>query len=127
MGFKTGAYAKVWEVSPLGANSTKIRVSISKKNKMSGEYEDDFSGYIVCYGDAAIAASKLVKGARIKLGDCDVSTKYDKAKGVTYTNFKLYTFDGDTAGGSTATKKADTKAVDDGEVEVDVECRDTPF
>ena len=39
MGFRTGAYAKVWEVTPMSDTSTKVRMSISRKNKQSGEYE----------------------------------------------------------------------------------------
>lgn len=31
MGFRTGAYAKVWEVSPMSDTSTKIRISVSRK------------------------------------------------------------------------------------------------
>lgn len=42
MGFRTGAYAKVWEVTPMSDTSTKVRMSISRKNKQSGEYEQDF-------------------------------------------------------------------------------------
>lgn len=41
MGFRTGAYAKVWEVTPMSDTSTKIRISVSRKNKQTGEYEQD--------------------------------------------------------------------------------------
>jgi len=34
MGFRTGAYAKVWEVTPMSDTSTKVRMSISRKNKV---------------------------------------------------------------------------------------------
>ena len=42
MGFRTGAYAKVWKVEPYSDTSVKLRISISRKNKQSGEYEQDF-------------------------------------------------------------------------------------
>ena len=45
MGFRTGAYAKVWEVTPMSDTSTKVRMSVSRKNKQTGEYEQDFSIY----------------------------------------------------------------------------------
>ncbi len=45
MGFRTGAYAKVWEVDPVRDTATKIRISTSRKDKQTGEYEQDFSGY----------------------------------------------------------------------------------
>lgn len=94
MGFHTGAFAKVWEVNPMSDTSTKIRISISRKNKQSGEYEQDFSGYVLAIGTAAAKkAACLKEGDRIKLGDVDVSTKYDKEKNITYTNFRLFSLE----------------------------------
>ena len=52
MGFRTGAWAKVWEVKPMSDTSTKIRMSVSRKNKQ-GEYEQDFSGFVLAIGTAA--------------------------------------------------------------------------
>lgn len=96
MGFRTGAYAKVWEVTPMSDTSTKVRMSISRKNKQSGEYEQDFSGFVLAIGTAAAKkAAGLKEGNRIKLGDVDVTTKYDKEKKVTYTNFKMFSFEFD--------------------------------
>lgn len=94
MGFRTGAYATVWEAKPITPSHTKIKISISYKDKNTGEYNDDFSGFVSCFGSqtAAMAAS-LSPRSRIKLGDCDVSTSYDKEKRVGYTNFKLFTFE----------------------------------
>lgn len=84
MGFRTGAYAKVWEVTPMSDTSTKVRMSISRKNKQSGEYEQDFSGFVLAIGTAAAKkAAGLKEGNRIKLGDVDVTTKYDKEKKIT--------------------------------------------
>ncbi len=116
MGFRTGAYAKVWEVSPMSDTSTKIRISVSRKNKQSGEYEQDFSGYVLCIGtSAAKKASLLREGSRIKIGDCDVTTKYDPQKKTTYTNFKLFSFDD--ADSSNTDPTEPECSVDDGEVE----------
>lgn len=78
MGFRTGAYAKVWEVKPFSDTSVKLRLSVSRKNKQTGEYEQDFSGYVNAVGTAAAKkAACLKEGDRIKLGDVDVTTKYD--------------------------------------------------
>lgn len=94
MGFRVGAYAKVWEISPLSDTATKLRISISRKNKMTGEYEQDFSGYVLCVGSVASRdALRLKEGDRIRIGDCDVSTKYDPEKRVTYTNYKMFSFE----------------------------------
>lgn len=121
MGFRKGAYAKCWEINPMSDTSTKVRLSTSFKNKQTDEYEQDFSGFVMFVGSACAAkAAKLQKGARVRLGDVDVTTKYAKDKDVTYTNFKVFGFESPEelengeSGGSTP---PDEKAVDDGEVE----------
>ena len=65
MGFRTGAYAKVWEISPMSDTSTKLRISISRKNKQTGEYEQDFSGFVLCIGSAA--ANSGIRNILLKL------------------------------------------------------------
>lgn len=119
MGFRTGAYAKVWEVTPMSDTSTKLRISISRKNKQTNEYEQDFSGFVLCIGSAAARkAISLKEGARIKLGDCDVTTKYDAQKKVTYTNFKLFSFDTEDSSGSTTQDNTTPQpTVDEGEID----------
>lgn len=61
MGFRTGAYAKIWEVTPMSDTSTKVRLSVSRKNKQTNEYEQDFSGFVLAIGTAA--AKKPVDSA----------------------------------------------------------------
>lgn len=119
MGFRTGAWAKVWEVKPMSDTSTKIRMSVSRKNKQ-GEYEQDFSGFVLAIGTAAAhKAAGLKEGDRIKLGDVDVSTKYDKDKKVTYTNFKMFSFetDGESSSSRPAPPDEPKPGVDDGELD----------
>ena len=121
MGFRTGAFAKVWEVTPMSDTSTKLRMSISRKNKKTDEYEQDFSGFVLAIGTAAASkAARLKEGDRIKLGDVDVSTKYDKDKKITYTNFKMFSFDSDgenPAPARSASPNEPKPGVDDGEVD----------
>ena len=125
MGFRTGAWAKVWEVTPMSDTSTKVRISVNRKNKQSGEYEQDFSGFVLAIGTAAAhKAAGLKEGDRIKLGDVDVSTKYDKDKKITYTNFKMFSFEaeGESSGSSSSSRSAPPpddphSGVDDGEVD----------
>lgn len=99
--------------------STKVRMSVSRKNKQSGEYEQDFSGFVLCIGTAAAKkASQLQEGSRIKIGDCDVTTKYDEQKKITYTNFKMFSFeDADGENSSPAEQAAPEPTVDDGEID----------
>lgn len=116
MGFRTGAYAKVWEVEQKSDTSTKLRMSISRKNKQTGEYEQEFSGYVYAIGTAAAGkAAKLKEGDRIKIGDTDVTTRYDKEKKTTYTNYKIFSFDLDN--GESYDTTSPQPEVDDGEID----------
>ena len=119
MGFRTDAYAKVWSVEPVSDTHTKLRLSISRKNKTTGEYEQDFSGFVSAIGTAAAKkAAQLKEGDRIRLGDVDVTNRYDKEKGVTYTNFRLFSFGkADEAKTSAETSTEPQPTVDDGESE----------
>ena len=44
MGFRIGAYATVWEIKDGSGNWTDVKLSISKKNRYTGEYEDLLEG-----------------------------------------------------------------------------------
>lgn len=94
MGFRKGSYARVWEVQPVSDTNTKIRITISRKDKLTEEYIDEFSGFVACIGTAAAKrAANLQKGDRIKLGDVDVTTRYVKETKTLYTNFKCFNFE----------------------------------
>ena len=94
MGFRNGAYATIWEITPETNTRTKGRISVSRKNKQTEQYEQDFGGFVEFIGTAAAGkALKLRERSRIKLGDVDVQTYYKKETGVTYTNYKIFSFD----------------------------------
>lgn len=99
--------------------STKLRISVSRKNKKTGEYEQDFSGFVLAIGTAvASKAARLQQGARIQLGDVDVSTKYDREKKITYTNYKLFSFHSEEETHSPSCHPDEPEpGVDDGEFE----------
>ena len=83
MGFRKDAFATVWEVSRISDTMTKGRISISRKDKNTGEYVQDFGGFVAFCGTAcARKALNLKEKDRIKLGDVDVSNRYDKEKKV---------------------------------------------
>ena len=97
-----------------------MRISISRKNKQTGEYEQDFADWVSAVGTAAAKkAACLTQGCRIKLGDIDTTHHYDEQKKVKYTNHKVFSFelaDGDTP----APKSNNTEpqpSVDSGEVD----------
>lgn len=120
MGFRREAFATIWDVEPGKGNFTKVRLSVSRKNK-DGEYEQDFSGFCTFIGTAHAKAAKLKKKDRIKLGDVDVSTVYDAEKNREYVNYKVFDFEmagttpGDQSGGSN--RKAAANPVDSNEEE----------
>lgn len=107
MGFRTGGYATIWKVEDKGKWSN-VQLSTSRKNQR-GEYETDFSGFVAFIGAAHTAATNLQPKDRIKLGECEVTTQRDTAKNVTYTNFKVFSFEG-TNGNNVSTKPASTSA-----------------
>lgn len=124
MGFRPGAFAKVWDVSIISEKNTKLRINISRKNKETGEYEEEFSGFVNCIGTiAAKNASLLKKGNSIKLGDVDVKSKYNKEKGATYYTFNVWSFDTVGTQSDVPAKPNPVAVVDDGEVETS----DLPF
>jgi len=115
MGFRTGSYCTVWEVEPKSNTMTKARVSISRKNKNTGEYDTDFTGFIDFVGTAAASkALDLKEKTRIKLGDVDVTNRYDKETRREFVNYKVFSFDlaDDAPQGTVAPRRE----VDDGEV-----------
>lgn len=94
MSFRSGGYATVWDVQPVRNTVTKVRVSSSRKNKDTGEYEQDFSGFVSFLGTAAAGdAAKLKPRDRIKFGDVEVRNTYDKEKKVTYWNCNCFSFE----------------------------------
>lgn len=94
MGFKTGAYAKVWSVEPGESGKyVKARISVSRKNPEGG-YNQEFSGFVTLIGEANTGARKnLSVGDRIKIGGTDVTTRYDKNTGKEYINYLVFTYE----------------------------------
>ena len=131
MGFRTGAFCKVWDVEPISDRKVKLRVSISQKSKdREGEYIQEFSDFPVCLGTAcANQASRLKRGDTIRLGDVDVSNRFDKERRVTYYDFKIFSFekvDGRAPSGSdnrAASRQPSRPPAD----EVDPDAPDLPF
>lgn len=118
MGFRTGSYAKVWGVEPKSDTATTIRLSVSRKNKQTGEYTQDFSGFVSFIGTAAAKkAACLKEGDRIKLGDVDVTTKYNAEKKITYTNYKCFSFDIEIGSSALPTAAEPQPNVDEGTVD----------
>lgn len=125
MGFRQGSFATIWQIEPVKDTITKAKITTSKKNKNTGEYETDFSGFVTFLGTAvASKAAKLKEKNRIKLGEVDVTRKWDKEKQKEYINFNVFAFEmADSKATSSLPTVENTEAVDNGEVETD----DYPF
>ena len=94
MGFRTGAYAKVWSIRPISDTMASVNISTSKKNKQTDKLEKDFSGFATCIGTAAVKkAMALRDGDVIIIGDCEVSMSYGADNKPTFTNYKIYSFE----------------------------------
>jgi hypothetical protein len=118
MGFRTGSYAKVWSIDPKTDTSTLVRLSISRKDKQTNEYVQDFSGFVSFVGTvAAKKAACLKEGDRIKLVDVDVTNNYNKEKNITYTNFKCFSFETMSDDQPKSEPTESLPVVDDGEVD----------
>ena len=127
MGFRNGSFAKVWEIKPVSDRKTDLRISISYKDKQTGEYVDDFSGFVSCCGSIpASKAARLKVGDRIKLGDVDVSRVYNKEKNTNFEYFKVFSFD--TLNEASSPSPSTQSSVIDAGIEGDVEPDDRlPF
>ena len=121
MGFRTGAYAKIWDIQPGRGNTTNVRLSVSKKNKETDEYENDFSGFCTFIGNARAGAEKLKTGDVVKLGDVDVSTFYSKEKAKEYVTYKVFSFEFANGGGAVS------QHTESNEYEGDTEDEGLPF
>lgn len=89
MGFRDGAYATVWEITDEGKYAS-VRLSISRKDKQSGEYKTDFNSIVRFVGDAYQKIKGNPSRTRIRLGSCDTTNKYDKEKEKLYTNYTVF-------------------------------------
>lgn len=119
MGFRSNSFATVWgDVRSVSNTLTRARISVSRKDKQTGEYVQDFGGFVAFVGTAcAQKALKLHERDRIKLGDVDVTNRYDKTSGKEYTNFNVYSFETADAPGES---RQSNIGVDDGEMDDDL-------
>jgi len=88
--FSAGSYAKIWEVKAINENYSDIRISTSKKDKTTGEYSQDFGGFVRMVGQAHSQMSYLSEGDRFKIVRCGVENHYNKEKKTTYNNFVIF-------------------------------------
>ena len=94
MGFRNNGYLTVWEVRTTKSNKvTMARVSSSRKDRETGDYETDFSGWVKFIGRTAEAALKLKQKDRIVAKSVEVQNRWDKEEQKEYTDFIIWEFD----------------------------------
>lgn len=118
MGFRQGAYAKIWSVEDKG-NYSVCNLSISKKNKDTDKYDIEFQdGFVHLVGTAHTGISGMdipKNGLSIKISSCDVTNNYVADKKKLYTNYVIFGFEipennNGNSGGAKKSSKSTTKA-----------------
>lgn len=115
MGFRNTAYATVWSVEEGRGNFTKCRISVSRKNRDTGEYEQDFSGFVMMIGPAHAKAQRLHERDRIRLKEVDVSNHYDKERNREFIDYKCFDFEFADDNGASAQAPADAPSTQEPE------------
>jgi hypothetical protein len=115
MGFRNNSFAKVWGEVKISSSGkyAEARISVSRKDKNSGEYKQEFGGYVRFIGDALEKAKTLKEGDSIKLLSVDVQNNYNKETKKEYTNYLVFDFElqsNNSGGGSS--KPAPSSAAD---------------
>ena len=109
MGFRSGAYAKVWSCSKGNGNYYVADMSTSRKTQ-DGGYENDWSNkFVRLVGEAAEQAESINDGDSVRIGSCDVTNHYDKVKQTLYTNYVIFSFMNDDDNGSGNTQRSSAK------------------
>lgn len=111
MGFRISSYCTVWAVENKG-NFTKVRISITRKDRTTNEYVQDFGGYVMFIGPAHAKAQQLKPKDRIRLLEVDVSNRFDKALNREFTDFKCFDFEMADQPGARPTQAPDSNPVE---------------
>lgn len=94
MGFSNGSYAKIWKINiPEGAKRASVNITISRKDKSTGEYKTVFSGFVNFVGEAFNKVKSMQSGSKVRLTETDVESKYNKEKDKTSYFFTVWNFE----------------------------------
>jgi len=93
MGFRTGGYAKIWEINKK-ENYSEVSLTTRRKSKETGKYETDFrSKFVRFVGDAHKKLQDVKTSDTIKILGCDVQSRYNKDKNTNYVNYIVFDFE----------------------------------
>ena len=94
MGFRNNAIATVWKIKePTSDKYRDIQITIGRKNKQTGTYDNDFSGYVRFIGDALKRIDGIKVKDRIKLKSVDSARKYDPERKIEFTTYIVFDWD----------------------------------
>ena len=79
MGFSNGSFCKIREVVEKHDNYSVCKITVTKRNKLTNEYELQFSAHCRFVGNAH--KSVPMKDQRIKITSCDVTNCYKDKDG----------------------------------------------
>lgn len=117
MGFSNGSYAKIWKINiPEGAKRASVNITISRKDKATGEYKTVFSGFVNFVGEAFNKVKSMQSGSRVRLTETDVESKYDKEKDRTSYFFTVWNFEELDNSNANSTVAPATTSNDDGDI-----------
>lgn len=122
--FSNGAYAKIWKIVNKSAKYVDLNISTSSKDKLTGKYSSDFSGYARFIGKAF--SINYEEGMSVKLISVGVTQKYDKVTQKKYTNFLVFDAEIAEKNGETP-KPAQTKSPFDTPNNIENEDEQLPF
>lgn len=132
MGWRNGAYATVWAhrdkegkqrvVDAISDRMATVRISISRKDKNTGEYNTEFSKFVKFIGTGAVRKAMTLKERdRIKLLEIDYyetpKVSQPKTEDDYYKNWVIYDFE--IQDRDSRYSQPQQPAVDSGEVELD--------
>jgi hypothetical protein len=94
MGFSTNAFAKIKEVADKG-NYSVVKLTITKKDKVTGNFICTFSGSVTFVGQAHLC--RPLANQKIKITSCDVNNGYADSTGEqkwnTHPQFVVYKYE----------------------------------
>lgn len=84
-----GSFMTIWKMTPY-EKYTDCQVSTSAKDKSTGQYVTDFSGFVRLVGKAHKKAANFERREKVKLLEFGVTTNFDRAKNKTFTNIVVF-------------------------------------
>lgn len=90
MSLRVGAYATIWEARN-NNGTVSVNLSTSRKDKSTGNYVTDWSGWMRVYADQD-AMLQLPRKTRIVIDEFSVSNRYDKEAHQTNTYYSLFKY-----------------------------------